>query len=222
VNRTWAITIAALMSFQPGVLLAGDLKCAMSARRTVTGTDVWKSAPGPSRRPVLAAVMAVSALLVTSSPAAAQAHVGIRGGTSVAPANRIPDVTAQLYVGAHVETEPLVGRLVFRPNVEIGFGDDLVVLAINGEFVWRFPASRSGWLGYAGAGPAMSIFRFGTDRPDHGDAKMVPGISFLGGFEYRAGVFFEFKLGVLNRPDIARPLLAAVEELKVGIGYTWR
>jgi hypothetical protein len=192
--------MAAFMSVQSGVL----------------------SAFGPCRRPVLAAVMALSALLINSSPAAAQTHVGIRGGTSIAPAVRIPDVSTQLYVGAHVETEPLVRRLIFRPNVEIGFGDDLVVLAINGEFVWKFPAARSGWSAYAGGGPTLSVIRFGSGRPDHRDAKMVPGISLLAGFYHPAGVFFEFKLGVLNRPDVARPLLTAVKELKIGVGYTWR
>lgn len=209
------------MSGHAGTPLAADSKSPTSAKH-VARADVWDSTPRTIHAAALAAAMAISALLVTPAWSAAQAHVGVRGGISVAPAVRIPNVTAQLYVGAHVETQPLVGRLLFRPNVEAGFGDGLVVAAINGEFVWRFPPMRSGWSAYAGAGPTFNLFRFGTDRFGQREAEMVAGIGFLGGFESRSGVFFEVKLGVLDRPDIARSLLDGVEELKVAVGYTWK
>ena len=74
-------------------------------------------------------------LVVSTAPAAAQ-DGGVRGGISVDP--------DQFYFGGHLETSALVDRLHFRPNVEVGFGDDIMLIAANMEFVYKFP-SRSGW-----------------------------------------------------------------------------
>ena len=57
-------------------------------------------------------------VIFSSTPALAQ-DGGIRGGISVDP--------DQFYFGGHLETSPLVDRLYFRPNVEIGIGDDLTL-----------------------------------------------------------------------------------------------
>ena len=133
-------------------------------------------------------------------PAVASAQVapGLRAGVSIDP--------DQFYVGGHLETDPLVERLVFRPNVEIGFGDDVTLAAFNFEFVWKFPRGRSPWGFYAGGGPAINLYQF--DGPgDEADA----GFNFVGGLENRQGLFFEFKLGVVDSPDF-----------KFGVGYTFR
>src|SRR6187402_944969 len=72
-------------------------------------------------------------VLLSSTSALAQ-DAGIRGGISVDP--------DQFYFGGHLETAPLVDRLHFRPNLEVGFGDDLVLIAANMEFVYKFTRSR--------------------------------------------------------------------------------
>jgi hypothetical protein len=133
-------------------------------------------------------------------PAAAEAQVapGLRGGVSVDP--------DQVYIGGHIETEPLVERLVFRPNVEVGFGDDITTAAFNFEFAWKFPTRGSRWGFYGGGGPAINLYQFEGDRDN-----TEPGFNFLGGVENTSGFFFEFKLGVSDSPD-----------LKFGVGYTWR
>jgi len=158
-----------------------------------------------SRRPGrLVPVLALVALALAgaASPAIAQVDLGMRAGVSIDP--------DQGYFGVHGETSPLVESLRFRPNAEVGFGDDLTLLALNFEFVWKFPASRSGWVAYAGAGPAINVFFFERGR-NNDDAEMEPGLNFVGGLEARSGLFFEFKVGALDSPD-----------LKIGIGYTWR
>ena len=76
---------------------------------------------------------------------------GVRGGVSVDP--------DQFYFGGHYETGPLVDRLHFKPNIEAGFGDDLTLIAINFEFVYKFP-SKGPWNLYAGGGPAINFFSF--------------------------------------------------------------
>ena len=73
--------------------------------------------------------------VVSAVPAAAQ-DAGVRGGISIDP--------DQFYFGGHIETGALIDRLHFRPNVEIGFGDDLMLIGVNMEFVYKFPARR-GW-----------------------------------------------------------------------------
>jgi hypothetical protein len=134
---------------------------------------------------------------MTAMPAQAQ-DAGIRGGVSVDP--------DQFYFGGHIETSPLVDRLHFRPNVEIGFGDDIMLIGANMEFVYKFP-SRGGWRFYAGGGPALNVYTFDDSDESETDA----GFNIMLGAESARGLFFEFKIGAIDSPDF-----------KFGVGYTWR
>jgi hypothetical protein len=149
------------------------------------------------RNTVVFILAAAMTLVVVPSPASAQAP-GVRGGVSVDP--------DQFYLGAHYETGPLVDRLHFKPNVEVGFGDDLTLIALNFEFVYKFPTRRA-WNLYAGAGPAINIYSF----DDLDDSETEPGLNFLFGAEHARGLFFELKLGAIDSPD-----------LKFGVGWTFR
>ena len=136
-------------------------------------------------------------VLFSSVPAYAQ-DGGIRGGISVDP--------DQIYFGGHFETSPLIDRLYFRPNVEVGLGDDVTVIGVNMEFVYKF-TNRRPWNIYAGGGPALNITKVdGTDGSDT-DA----GLNLLVGVEQPKGLFFEFKIGVIDSPDF-----------KFGVGWTFR
>jgi hypothetical protein len=138
-------------------------------------------------------------VLFSATPALAQ-DGGVRGGISVDP--------DQFYFGGHLETSPLVDRVHFRPNVEVGIGDDLTLIAANMEFVYKFTRNR-GWNVYAGGGPALNIYM--VDSPGDDDSETEAGFNVLGGIESAGGLFFEFKLGLIDSP-----------ELKFGVGYTWR
>ena len=140
-------------------------------------------------------------LVVSSMPAAAQ-DAGVRAGLSVDP--------DQFYFGGHLETGPLVDRLHFRPNLEIGFGDDLTFIGANMEFIYKFPR-RSGWGLYAGGGPALNIFIENNDFPDDDDSDTEAGLNLLLGVENASGLFFEIKFGVVDSPDF-----------KFGVGWTFR
>jgi hypothetical protein len=150
---------------------------------------------------VTRSITRLSILLVASlaliSPAAAQ-DGGLRGGLTVDP--------DQFYFGGHLETPPLVDRLHFRPNLEVGFGDDLTLIAANMEFVYKFPG-RGSWRIYAGGGPALNVYMF----DDADDADTDAGLNLLLGVESAAGLFFEFKMGVVDSPDF-----------KFGVGWTFR
>ena len=135
------------------------------------------------------------ALFVMAGPAAAQ-DAGVRGGLSVDP--------DQFYFGAHFETSPLVDRLHFRPNVEVGFGEDVTLIAANMEFVYKFPR-RNSWGIYAGGGPALNVYAFDDD------SNTEAGLNLLVGVENSRGLFFEFKFGAVDSPDF-----------KFGVGWTFR
>jgi hypothetical protein len=123
---------------------------------------------------------------------------GVRGGVSIDP--------DQGYFGVHYETGALVDRLHFRPNVEAGLGDDLTTIALNFEFAYKFP-TRSRWQLYAGGGPAINFY----DREGDDNSSTDAGFNFLFGVENRSGLFFEFKVGVVDSPEV-----------KFGVGYTFR
>lgn len=145
---------------------------------------------------VIRIVLMSAFLFALAAPAAAQAGIGVRAGVSSDP--------DQFYFGGHYETGPLIDNLTFRPNVEVGLGDDVTVVGLNFEFAYHFASSRP-WGVYVGGGPALNIINFN----DNSDAE--GGFNILFGVEHREGLFVELKVGTLDSPD-----------LKVGVGWTFR
>jgi hypothetical protein len=127
----------------------------------------------------------------------ASAQFGIRGGISIDP--------DQGYFGGHYETAPLIDRLHFRPNLEVGLGDDLTHVGLNMEFVYKFPRRRQNWNLYAGGGPAVNFYSADNDTNTEG------GLNLMIGAEQSRGLMFEIKFGVFDSPDF-----------KFGVGWTFR
>jgi len=161
---------------------------------------------GGTRRPRASRRIArilVAAMSIGLCAASARAQgVGVRAGASVDP--------DQFFAGAHFETGELVEHLRFRPNVEVGFGDDVTLVAVNFEFTYRLPPtalprSMSMWHLYVGGGPALNIFQFSNDTQPEG------GFSGLAGIAHRNGLFTEAKVGALKSPSF-----------KFVVGYTFR
>ena len=142
-----------------------------------------------------------SLFLLLAAPAAAQTSFGVRAGVSGGP--------DQFVFGGHLETRPIAEHLTFRPNVELGIGDDLTLVALNFEFVYSFPIRNEPWRVYAGAGPALNLYSF--DRPGNDDASAEAGLNFLVGIQHTGGFFSELKLGAIDSPDI-----------KFVVGYAFR
>lgn len=145
-------------------------------------------------------LLAAVALLWLPAAALAQGG-GIRGGVSIDP--------DQFYFGGHFETDALVDRVHFRPNVEAGLGNDLTLIAANFEFVYKFP-TRSRWGIYAGGGPAVNFYSFDRGPNRDRDTESEAGFNMVIGVEQRQGLFFEFKIGAIDSP-----------ELKFGVGWSF-
>lgn len=124
--------------------------------------------------------------------AGAQSRVGLRGGVSVDP--------DQAFFGVHFETRPLIENLTFRPNVELGIGDDLTLVALNFEFAYWIPLERTAWRLYLGGGPAVNIYSF--DRGGNDDTEVEGGFNIMLGLQHRQGLFTELKVGTMDSPDL--------------------
>jgi hypothetical protein len=145
-------------------------------------------------------IVVAVALMLFAASARAQG-VGVRAGASADP--------DQFYAGVHFESSELVEHLRFRPNVEVGVGDGVTLVALNFEFTYRLPQaalprSLSLWHLYVGGGPALNIFRSSNDTRSEG------GFNGLIGLAHRGGLFAEAKVGALKSPSF-----------KFAVGYTF-
>ena len=133
--------------------------------------------------------------LLAAVPAHAQGGAGIRGGVSVDP--------DQFYFGGHANVGPVVGSLWFRPNVEVGVGKDVKLLALNPELAYWL-GKRTAWRAYLGGGPALNIYF-------NNGSETRAGLNFLLGVAHRGGFFAEVKVGAFDSPNA-----------KLGAGFTFR
>jgi hypothetical protein len=136
-------------------------------------------------------------LVITGAASAAAQTAGVRAGVSGSP--------DQFYFGLHYETEPLIEEVRFKPNFEVGVGNDQTLVAINLEFVGKFPIQQEPWSLYFGAGPALVVDKF-----NGGDTDTGGGFNILLGIEHKKGLFTELKVGFVKSPSI-----------KFGIGYVF-
>jgi hypothetical protein len=146
-------------------------------------------------------ILATVAVLALAGPAEAQTEFGVRAGFSAEP--------EQFHFGGHLETQPLIERLTFRPNAEIGVGDNLTVFTANLEFVYSVPLSGQPWRIYFGAGPALVVYSV-DDGPGDNDGA-GGGFNIVVGAQHSGGLFGEIKVGFADSP-----------ELKVTVGYAFR
>lgn len=131
--------------------------------------------------------MAAAFVLALATSVQAQ-NLGVRAGVSGNP--------DQFVIGGHVETGPLIEHLTFRPNIEVGIGDDVTLVALNLELVYSIPLQQHPWRVYFGGGPAANIYVF------DGDSDIGGGFNVLLGIQHRGGLFTELKVGAIDSPDI--------------------
>jgi hypothetical protein len=152
----------------------------------------------------LLALIGALSLWGLAGPAFGQTHVGVRAGVSASP--------NQFFAGMHLETEPLLPRVTFRPNLEVGVGDGLSLATINLEFVYTVDIDAKPWKVYIGGGPAAVISAFHAGHPRRPDRSDVGGgFNLLVGAQHDQGLFVELKVGALDSPSA-----------KFTVGYAFR
>lgn len=149
---------------------------------------------------ILYVVMMAGAGLVWAAPAQAQTF-GVRAGASADP--------DQFYFGVHADTPPIADRISFRPNLEVGIGNDVTLVAANLEFVFRQALQSSQWDLLVGAGPAANFYSFSGGR-GRNDSDLGGGLNLLVGIEHRDGFFGEVKVGIIDSPSV-----------KFGVGFSF-
>lgn len=119
----------------------------------------------------------------------------------------------QVHVGAHLDFGNFARRVRFQPNVEVGFGDDLMLAAFNFEAAYRFRENWDVWTPYLGGGLGLNYTKY--DGPGaRDDSNSDIGVNLLGGIERGLSsgsrFFTELKIGLVDSPDA-----------KVAIGWTF-
>ena len=140
------------------------------------------------------------AILVTLPAAASAApfaafgpHVGFSSG---------PD---QFVIGGHLQWGDVAPSLDFVPSVDLGFGDNLTLVSINGDFRYRLD-TRTTWQPYLGGGVGIHFWSYNNDGPFGQDASSTEaGGHFLAGADVatqsNSRFFLELKLGFADSPD---------------------
>jgi len=154
-------------------------------------------------------ILLLPLLAVLSTPLWAQgtAKIGYRGWGVRVGLSSDPD---QVYGGFHWDLGEFAHNVRFRPNLEIGFGDNVDVLMANAEVHYVFSKVQV-WKPYVG-GSTGFIYA----NPDAGDSDTDLTLTGVGGVETKlksaTSFFIEGKVGLTdNEPDF-----------KAGVGWTWK
>ena len=134
--------------------------------------------------------------LAAAATAAAQNQVGPRLGLSINP--------DQFVLGGQLTVPFSEPNLLFAPNVEIGFGDNVTTFQVNGDVAYHFNEVGPNWNPYVGAGLGLIVIDFNDNFPgDNSDTEL--GVNIIGGlrFKNRSGsnLFTELRLGIGDLPD---------------------
>jgi opacity protein-like surface antigen len=111
----------------------------------------------------------------------------------------------QVFVGGHIDFGEAFPHVRFQPNLEIGFGDDITLIQVDGDFHYRFLEAWDVWNPYLGGGLGLSHASLDNAPDGVDDSSTDFQIHVVGGIEkyISSGKFFvESKLGLVDEtPD---------------------
>ncbi len=130
---------------------------------------------------------------------ASATEYGARAGVSLSP--------DQFHIGGHADLGLVTDSLRLVPNVEIGFGDNLTLIAVNGDLIYDFP--NTPWSVGGELGLNFSKYDFGNLSNVPGfevdDTSTDFGLSALGNYrlvlDSGKTLLLEGKLGLVDSPD---------------------
>ena len=145
--------------------------------------------------------LAVALVLAAALPAAAMASpfqtFGPHIGFSTDP--------SQVVFGGQLQMGDVAPNIDFVPGVDLGIGDDLTLISLNGDFHYRFVVSGMTWQPYAGGGVAVHFISWDNPGPigDDSDTR-AEGTLIVGAdvpTKNGSRFFVEGKLGLGDGPD---------------------
>ena len=144
------------------------------------------------------ALLVAMIVVAFAVPASADTGIGVRMGATLSP--------DQFHFGGHLDLGPVAKDVRLHPNVEIGIGDNLTVIALGVEALYIIPTNWGRWHPYAGGGIAIAHYDFDGGRFGRGGSDSEFGITMSGGIERALSsgnrFFVEMKIGALDVPDL--------------------
>ncbi len=129
----------------------------------------------------------------STGQAAGNVSFGARAGLGLNP--------DQFVVGLQASYGSVAKVFQFAPSFDIGFGDNMTTLVINGDFVLPFSLPRSSTRLYAGAGPTLGIY-----EPKGGGSDSEIGLTLVGGIMIPMASTnaynLECRIGIGDVPDL--------------------
>lgn len=146
----------------------------------------------------LAVALAAAVLVPAAAWAGAFQTFGPHIGFSMDP--------DQVVFGGQLQMGDIAPSMDFVPGVDVGIGDDLTVISLNGDFHYRFVVEGMTWQPYAGAGIALHFVSWDSPGPTSDDSDTQAGGSLILGADVptRSGsrFFVEGKIGLGDSPDL--------------------
>ena len=137
----------------------------------------------------------------------AAAHAQDRLTTAFGPRIGVSLDPDQLVLGGQLEMGELAPDLTFVPNLELGFGDDITTIQLNGDVHYHFLVSGSAWRPYVGGGIGVAFYSIDLPPGFSGDDSFTEvGLNIIGGAivptQSGSRFFTELKLGIADLPEV--------------------
>jgi hypothetical protein len=141
----------------------------------------------------------VVALLPVAAHAARITHLGPRAGFAFDP--------DQFTFGGQMDIGPLAEDFTFNPNLELGVGDDMTVVALNLDGQYHLNLQNSNVRPYFGAGLGVNFFSWDGPPGSNGDNSDTElGMNLIAGLGFpmqNSNRFFtELRFGIGDIPDL--------------------
>jgi len=134
---------------------------------------------------------------------------GLRAGFSTSP--------DQLVLGGQMSIGEVAPNLSFDPNIDLGFGDNVTIIAFNLDMHYHFDITGSTWRPYVGAGAGINLIQLDLPPGVADDSfTRVSGSFILGaGVPTQSGsrFFSELKVGIGD---------SSTSDLKLLVGWNFR
>lgn len=136
--------------------------------------------------------------LVSHAAPPTVAALGPRVGVSLDP--------DQLVLGGQLSLQEFAPNWSFDPNLELGFGDHVTVIAFNLDAYYHLSLSGSDWRPYLGGGLGVNFISSDSHFGTRDNSDTAVGLNLVAGFTVPAGSgdhwFTELRFGVNDIPTL--------------------